>query len=403
MIKIRINIDNLITVLSLIPICYYFLPIVSIMINTTVMFYIFLVCFGLIIIGTKWNKKSNFLLNIIIIIIAAIFYLYRGYYKNGVVSSFYMIMYLVYPIFLGVFLRNKPKNMLVISSISILCIILTATTTYLGLEHNPYLSRELAAISDSSSPTLMYSLQSNIGGFDTVYISTLLSPVLYYTIEKKQLPMISSIFFKCLIFFLLLLFILQTQYTTALLLHVLIFMFSLIKKVNLKKQIIMFIMLMILFNTFSTQLSNIFSTLSNNISSNAISERFVELSETIQSGEISNGDLGLRSKQYVISIDTFMNHPIIGVGFGANKSNIGGHSTILDFLAQGGIVFFSIIIISFFYLIKNTTFKNNDTITYKYAFLSYFFFIVLAFINPVISGSFFSLLFLVFPFVKYSV
>ena len=98
-----------------------------------------------------------------------------------------------------------------------------------------------------------------------------------------------------------------------------------------------------------------------------------------------------------------MNHPIIGVGFGANKSNIGGHSTILDFLAQGGIVFFSIIIISFFYLIKNTTFKNNDTITYKYAFLSYFFFIVLAFINPVISGSFFSLLFLVFPFVKYSV
>ena len=394
--KITINLYTMISVLSFIVLAYYFLPITASVLTAYMMLGILGLSYFIIFIYNDWTRKEIVFSNFLLICSAVILFLIREYYKDGLIGV-YSILLVFFPAFLSICMLSKghKKTLEKFAICALIMLGITAITTYIGLNVYPELARDLAAYSTDNIIGL--STKYNIGGYDIVYCVVLVIPMVCLLVEKKM-PKLLKIIFKILTFLCSLVFIVKTQYTTGMLLAIVSCgMIIAIRKFDLKRLCILALLGLLVLNSFKSEISNVLSNASSTIESQSISQRLDEVSRALEGGKVTGEDMTARGNAYGKSLDAFEEHPVLGTWFASDNEALGGHSTILDLMAGAGIFAFLLVAYTVYYIIKLVGKKIQGDITKKYVGIFLLIYIVLAIVNPIISGAFFSVMFIILP------
>lgn len=277
----------------------------------------------------------------------------------------------------------------------LIMLVITGITTFAGLIVYPELARDLAAFSNDN--IIAISTNYNIGGYDTVYCIVLAIPLYCLTVEKKITTGIKKIF-EIFIFIFSLVFIIKTQYTTAMLLGIVSCgMIIVIRKFDLKRLGILALVGLVILGAYKGEISDGLKKASNNIESQSISQRLDELAKALDGGKVTGEDMTARGNAYGKSIEAFSRHPFLGTWISSDDIELGGHSTVLDLIAGVGLPGFLLILYTFFYIEKLMLNRIENEITRKYVGIFLVVYIILAVVNPIISGTFFSVLFIGLP------
>ncbi len=395
---IHIDIFTIFMLLSCIVAMFYFIPFMSNFLSPFSMFGILCILFFIIFLFSDWKKIQILLINGLCIILALIVFGIKGYKNQGVVGI-YSITLIFFPVFCAIFLicKKQYEKLKILSYITIIGLTITAITTYLGVLLFPEIARTLAAVSESDTEIIAISTQMNIGGFDIVYCVVLALPLYFILIEHfANGKVLVEKGLKILVVLLIGMFVLKTQYTTAvLLLFLSVFLIIIFRKVSIKGMIILAFLIVLMFESFSDDLVNGLNHTAEIVNSESISMRLEELADSINAGAVSGEDITERSKVYKKSVDIFLANPIIGSWHIEGVSSVGGHSTVLDLLAYTGSIGGLFIVYTIYkverYLLG--TMKSDINGKYIQIFLMNFF--VLSVLNPIISGTFFALGFIV--------
>lgn len=394
--KISINVYTIIFLLSLIVMSYYFLPITASVLTASMMLGVLGILYFMIFINSNWKSRKEVFGYLLLICSLGIVFCVREYYKEGIIGV-YSILLVFFPIFLAFFLFNKEKyEMLKKLAVAVLLmLVITGITTFAGLIVYPELARDLAAFSNDN--IIGISTRYNIGGYDIVYCVVLAIPLYCLVIEKKVTTGIKK-FLEILIFIISLIFIVKTQYTTAMLLGIVSFgMIILIRKFDLKRLGILALLGLVFFSVYKGEISNGLIKVSYSIESQSISQRLEELAKALDGGKVTGEDMTERGNAYGKSIEAFLEHPVLGTWISSDNIELGGHSTVLDLMAGVGLPGFLLILYIFFYIEKLLLSRVENEITRKYVGIFLVVYIILAVVNPIISGTFFSVLFIGLP------
>jgi hypothetical protein len=394
--KISINVYTIIFLLSLIVMSYYFLPITASVLTASMMLGVLGILYFMIFINSNWKSRKEVFGYLLLICSLGIVFCVREYYKEGIIGV-YSILLVFFPIFLVFFLFNKEKyEMLKKLAVAVLLmLVITGITTFTGLTVYPELARDLAAFSNDN--IIGISTRYNIGGYDIVYCVVLAIPLYCLVIEKKVTTGIKK-FLEIFIFIISLIFIVKTQYTTAMLLEIVSFgMIILIRKFDLKRLGILALLGLIILSVYKGEISNGLIKASYSIESQSISQRLEELAKALDGGKVTGEDMTERGNAYGKSIEAFLEHPVLGTWISSDNIELGGHSTVLDLMAGVGLPGFLLILYTFFYIEKLMLSRVEKEITRKYVGIFLVVYIILAVVNPIISGTFFSVLFIGLP------
>lgn len=394
--KISINVYTIIFLLSLIVMSYYFLPITASVLTASMMLGVLGILYFMIFINSNWKSRKEVFGYLLLICSLGIVFCVREYYKEGIIGV-YSILLVFSPIFLVFFLFNKEKyEMLKKLAVAVLLmLVITGITTFTGLTVYPELARDLAAFSNDN--IIGISTRYNIGGYDIVYCVVLAIPLYCLVIEKKVTTGIKK-FLEIFIFIISLIFIVKTQYTTAMLLEIVSFgMIILIRKFDLKRLGILALLGLIILSVYKGEISNGLIKASYSIESQSISQRLEELAKALDGGKVTGEDMTERGNAYGKSIEAFLEHPVLGTWISSDNIELGGHSTVLDLMAGVGLPGFLLILYTFFYIEKLMLSRVEKEITRKYVGIFLVVYIILAVVNPIISGTFFSVLFIGLP------
>ena len=394
--KRKNSVHALIFLFSTIVMIYYFLPISASILTASIMMIIVYGIYFLIFISSNWKNVPVVCCNSLLIVSMLIIFCVREYYKDGYIGV-YSIFLVFLPAFLGTFLINKGWYSVLqkLSIIILVSLFITGITTFIGLDIYPELARDLAAF--SSDNIISVSTNYNIGGYDIVYCIMLCIPVYCLFIDKK-ITSILRIILQLAIFIMSIMFFIKTQYTTAMLLGIVnCILIILIRKFDLKRLGIIALIGIVLFSSFKSNIADALSNASKQVESQSISQRLDELSQALDSGKVTGEDMTERGNAYQKSIDAFGKHPVFGTWLRSDTIKLGGHSTILDLMAGSGIILFAIVLLAFFYTEKIMLCKIQDDVTKKYAGIFLIIFCILAIVNPIISGTFFSIFFIGLP------
>lgn len=390
MLKIKVNIDFIIFLCSILIISSYFLPILSKFVSPLVLCMVLICAYGLIFINTNWRRVSNLKYSVAIIFILLIFYIIDDRYKDEFVGIYTLLLF-IFPVLCTFYFfeREQYGYLSKIAYFMLVIMGITAITTYFGLINHPEISRILATGQDNEAIT--ESINGNIGGFAFVYCFALSAPLYIWGIRNKVKSRFLKLVFNLVVICFSFMLLIKAQYTLGLLLWIIAIIFSLlVKKISLFKLLVINGAILFVFLGFSTEISQIFLHLADAVDSDIISQRFVEISMAIEGQTSSTSDMAMRIEVYSKSIEAFLEHPILG-GWLYNGTE-GGHSFVLDLLAKGGIIFGGFILVLLimltrFYL-KSGMKRNN----YYLAFLFAFF--LLCILNPISSsGGFLALLY----------
>ena len=388
--KLNFDINSLVFLCSILIMGVYFVPFLSDVFPTIVIFCIVLIAYFLIFLDTHWNNFVNIKYYVGFLIVLFLFWLFDDRYKDGI-PGFYSLLLCFYPVACTFYFFSK-KQFLLLSKISyfiLISIAITAITTYYGLITNPELSRILATGQDDNA--IAISLSGNIGGFSFIYSFALSMPFYMWGIEYKVRSKIFRAFLKCVISCLCLFTLLKAQYTIALFLWIVSLIFSLfIKKVSLTKLIFLNVAFLILVMLFDEQIALILRSIADNINSEIIAQRFLEMADAIAGNIYDSSDLSLRTNYYRQSLETFLHYPIFGAWYCNGET--GGHSLLLDLFAKGGIVFAGYILYFFIRTIRHY-FINSKTKNKNYYIIFLFTVFLMSIFNPISGGSFIALIF----------
>ena len=238
------------------------------------------------------------------------------------------------------FSKKQIKNVLYVIGILFL---ITIYTTCVGCIEFPNAARMLASSKEENEELEVLYHSMNIGGFMFVYTVLLIAPLLVYLFKNHNLIIKIVAIVSYLSLFIL---AIITEYTTALLLVTIsALLFFLSKRYYLKKEHLVVIgILSVVAIAFNGLLIRAFVSLSGIAESEQISERVHDISIFISgSGIDKSSDLGQRTLAFSKSIDLFLNNIL----FGAGVQHGGGHSYILDTLAQYGLIGLGILIAIF--------------------------------------------------------
>lgn len=394
--KISIDVYTIIFLLSLIVMSYYFLPITATVLTASMMLGVLGILYFMIFINSNWKSRKEVFGYLLLICLVGIVFCVREYYKGGIIGV-YSVLLVFFPIFLAFFLFNKEKYELLkkLAVAVLLMLVITGITTFTGLTVYPELARDLAAFSNDN--IIGISTRYNIGGYDIVYCVVLAITLYCLVIEKKVTTGIKK-FLEIFIFIISLIFIVKTQYTTAMLLGIVSFgMIILIRKFDLKRLGILALLGLVILSVYKGEISNGLIKASYSIESQSISQRLEELGKALDGGKVTGEDMTERGNAYGKSIEAFLEHPVLGTWISSDNIELGGHSTVLDLMAGVGLPGFLLILYTFFYIEKLMLSRVENEITRKYVGIFLVVYIILAVVNPIISGTFFSVLFIGLP------
>jgi len=345
-----------------------------------------------ILLNPKWIFQWNLHLIIVTIqiigfIIMALLGIGGGalaYMKIGV--SFWFTLYVYH------FYASLGWRMVIgrIGTLVLISLFITGITTLIGLISIPNASRML-----TSSATLIednFILNSkNIGGFDFVYgliifIPTLISFILF---NKKKgetnLLVLPFLFLIMLTFFI----TLKSSFTIALFSLILGGVLGLISKTKPQNIILVIILTCLVYQLLPKEtLGSYFNQVAYNVENPYVSERIQDIGNNLKGIQSTSSHFTMRATLYDMSFNTFMNHPITGVGpyYYVSGVGIGYHSQILDDLARYGVfgmAFYSLFFYTFYQYInkqwKNLDFNGN-------LFVSLLVFLFVSLLNPTFSS-----------------
>lgn len=218
---------------------------------------------------------------------------------------------------------------------------ITCITTYLGCLANPGAARVLATVSEDNPELFNMYRQLNIGSFAFTYTIVLLLPLVLYVIRNRS----HNLLFFYLFAVIAVIAVLQTEYTTALLMMLSVLLLFLLPRYfsigDLRRKIwiigaVVIVVWMLL--------PLIMDLIIPYIESETMRVRLEDLSATLRN-DIANsqdGDLESRRELYKVSLDGFLSNPIWGT-----FTKAGGHSFLLDTLSKYGLIGFVFLVIMY--------------------------------------------------------
>ena len=300
--------------------------------------------------------------------------IYRGF-SNFAVDIYWDLQIFLYPLLALYLMRyangKTLKRMLIFIGVSYM---ITAITTYIGNIIFPLASRTIVSTEDVNQVNT-YRLY-NIGGFNIIYAFVLLLPVVIYMMRDKILPL----FWGIIVLIVILATILESEYTTALLVSTLtlVSLFLMRKRLSSKSVLALLAGIIIVVILFDQYIFPQMSRLIGVFEGEQINQKLRELSEFSVGQEAYEGDLGARYNFYKLSIESFANNPI----WGSKEAALSGHSLILDTLGQSGLVGLFCLIVMYAQIFRSFYKPFKKTNFYGYAFYSFCIAIALAIINP---------------------
>ncbi len=218
------------------------------------------------------------------------------------------------------------------SRVFLLCfftlVIYVLFNTLLALEGDPEIARLLAqgTASDSGAKLNSYRL-SNIGGFEFSYMMGIIALCLMwlFLVQKNFWVKTGALIGYVLTFY----YILQSQYTTLLLLT---FIGTVILLFMLKKNILFRIVLILLGLILIFSITDIFYFLSNVFEGSVLERKFLQIANALATG--NSEELGSRPELLKNGLIVWLRNPI----FGSYDENLNTHSLFMGILAQTGLV-----------------------------------------------------------------
>lgn len=272
------------------------------------------------------------------------------------------------------FIALKDKNDFAIKSVVIGIIFMLSLiliNTFKQFSVNPTVAR-LLAHGTTEDEEINLLRQMNVGGFGFSYAVGMIAPYMLIWIKrlegmKKMIPTV--------IYLIICVYSILSQYTTLTILVIVfsIYVIWLENKDVLFRTIVLLLLLIVLFN-----LGNILLYISRHISLEVLSSHFYDMYLSLSGQGTATNRTGL----YTGCLILFLKNPILGVNLldGSNTSIINdGHSTILGYLAMGGIVGGTI----YFGLVKHVIKQIQKAIGgFHDIAVLYFMYLILGILNP---------------------
>ncbi len=225
-----------------------------------------------------------------------------------------------------------------------ICII-TLATTIIGCIQYPEAARILASVDSNQDIAVKYDWL-NIGGYNFVYIIVLLHPFLILAYKRGKLPLIWALLGSCCV----LLLSVFSEYTTALLLTLITcILYFFRKEFKARGLFLLVLAVVLLVFLFSDYFSEFLNKLADVVGSESIEHRLRAL---------AGGRVGIENSEdnrielYENSLKTFFQNPIFGSSFNGG-GGIGGHSFVLDFMAQYGCIGLFVIVQMYYTIYKS--------------------------------------------------
>lgn len=349
---------NLIEILVIVAFAYSIAPIVSRFISSYLTTYFYMLIVVALIALVMLIKGTRSLNDCIVLLVP--FLLWKGLSflisSSGIVLWAYQAMLDLLPVVLGYYFLYHVKDDrfgLFAKIIFWLCVI-TCITTIIGCMEFPDASRYLATVENPDAAKAVLYNWRNIGGYEFVYMIVLSHPLVIIAQKAGKIKKIHAFLCTALVFAL----SIFSGYTTALLLTLLTtFTYFLNKKLTPKQLIFWVVCVIVITVTFFTIFSDLLIWLADVIDNKFISERLRSLAGG--RGGIEGSDDN-RIALYEMSLNTFLRNPILGSYLGGGSN--GGHSFLLDFLAQFGIVGLAVLIFAYCVIYKYffAPYKNKE-------------------------------------------
>ncbi|WP_407382407.1 O-antigen ligase family protein [Ruminococcus sp.] len=242
----------------------------------------------------------------------------------------YQVLLFLLPVILGYyFTQDKTRLIDSYSKIVFFALAITTVTTIIGCIRFPNAARELALVESQDSNAIQYDMH-NIGGYGFVYTIVLLYPAIILSYKERRIKLITALLFAVVI----LLMIVFSEYTIALLFFIISSMLFFTKRNLSFRSIIIASVIAILFLlVFTNFIPDFLRWLGEISGSKTMGSRLDALAGGREGLENSEDT---RVLLYQKSWNSFLQHPIFGSLFEKEKIN-GAHSFIIDNLALYGI------------------------------------------------------------------
>lgn len=282
---------------------------------------------------------------------------------------------------------NKPYRKIVYNCAKIFLLI-TVITSINVLQTDPYASRIMATIGDSSDSYAITMNMKNLGGFSIVYLCVALIPFLVFKLRNRKGSKLLSLFLLIGIY----IYIISSAYTTALIIGTIALIASIIiGKIENRKTMYLVILLMVIVIWFIRfPIADMLYSVGDSFGG-IVQNRLTYFADSLIGVE-NTSDAQLRVDYYTKAWETFLRHPIIG-GFIMDDAKISGHSIILDMMARYGLVGIMALIIYFKSIYEKFYKRFKYTKINSYIFITMIVCIVLEIVNPIDTAS--ALIFLV--------
>ncbi len=367
-------IENIQNLVGLFLIYYFISPIFSF--HNQFVFFFFVLCWFILALKNDYivvtrAVKSKVFIFLCLFPIISIIYCFIG---NSLLNKHVLLIPFMY-LFAKVNSSEKYEKILNIYILfTLIYILFICAFTLIKLEGNPELTRLLAR---GDKDVIKHFVSPFTATYATVYTVMMIGIANFYyaMVQKQKIIRFLGIAFTLFICY----FLFKSAYSISILIYIIgisiiLLQICYVKAHNKKKFMISFLILSIIilavYLLFHDVIADCILLLGNYTKDIMQQRRIREIAELVRNfGIETEGGMINRLKLYGVSLETFFNKPIFGVGFReellsttANVSTpmIGNHSTILDMLASFGIFgFFYIFSIPIYYYdLKNKIAKH---------------------------------------------
>lgn len=270
---------------------------------------------------------------------------------------------------------TKTRRLL---NLTIVFYVITIVTTYVGNIMYPQASRLLATL-DSNNSTYQLYTSLNIGGFSFVYEVALLMPLVVYLIKSGKLTKV----WGAVILVFIGIFLMQAEYTTALIMFLLTTCLLFFKTLSTKKIIAIVLVIAIFVLVFGGLVSELMDSVADIVPSDTISVRLKYAAALLRGEKLeesieTEAEAGSRAELYKKAFKQMIDTKFMGSWGEVNGS---GHSFILDNIVRFGVLGILAILVAYrmMYCIAIRPHKNKDY--YPYLVWMFIMAIVLAVLN----------------------
>lgn len=313
-------------------------------------------------------------------------YAYIHIYTDWPISNFFIqIIRSWLFIMLGVYFAKKgtqlEKN--IIAKLILYISIITSITSFFVSMFYPETVRVLGNLNLTDDENRFFLIR-NTATWGMLYGIVFLIPSLsklYQNKKNKKWLFVIAVLMLCVI---------RSEVTIAILFGIVFVVFAFVKVPPLKKQILIALLIGIL-SAYGNKIIIgmlhfvIYNILGRSSSFEMLRHRLFELYDSLMRG-YAVGDAGARFDLYHMSWNTFIHNPIFGYNAGSgslNNTYVGRHSQILDLMAAVGLV--GIIPLMVIFIDKERKVARGlDNESRNYQIVTFIFFVIFMFLNPVI-------------------